>query len=273
MSTTSKSFILSNRKVNRPTPYADVYALVERIDEWYSWDVDDVALLDETLEDVIKAETIRDWSFIVGDVVNYGGSGHNTKLRSNVAIMNLNSATDCSNRNTERCQVPDGECYAYKGETRNENEMGGPLSSRRRQQVVWDLLDAETFFEAYKLHYERKRNEVDFFRWSQSGDFRNRSDVIKVEYISRRLKEECDIQAYTYSASSHIDWAERESFVLNQSNADVPGDRRFSAVIDRDDIPEDGMLCAYDRTDGEVGCGDCTACMSDNAPDVYIELH
>lgn len=273
MSAVGRSFIQSNRVVNRPEPLSEVYQLHEQIDEWYSWDPDEVALLDRLLRRVVHAETLRDWSFIVGDAVNYGGGENNRKLRSNVAIMNMNSATDCKNRNTEHCQVPDGECYAYKTEQRNENEMGGPLSSRRRQQVLWDLLDAETFFEAYKLHYERKKNEVDYFRWSQSGDFRDRADVIKVEYVSRRLKEECDIQAYTYSASDDIDWSERESFVLNDSNGKVPGDRRFAAVLEPEDVPEDGMLCPYDRTGGDTGCGECTACMSEHAPDVYIELH
>lgn len=244
----------------------EVELTIELIDGWYSWDPDSVDGLEELIERINAAESPEDWSYILGDHIQYG----NNKIASNVAIINFNSAHDCPNLESESCQVPDGECYAYV----SENTYSAPLDYRRRQEVLWDVLDADTFVDSLKVLFGRKRNPVDFLRFSQSGDFRHRGDVVKAERIASRLIDECDIQAYTYSASDYLDWSVSENLTVNRSNdRSEYGDRRYVAVADHTDAPSGAMNCPYERTDGEVKCGDCTACISKQAPDVYITLH
>jgi len=202
-----------------------------------------------------------------------GSSGYlsfgNNKIAKNVAIFNMNSATDCPNADTKACQVPWSDCYAHKA----ENQYDAPLASRRRQEYLWDCLDSETFARAFVRVIERKNNTVDAIRFSEAGDFRHDGDIIKVNNIAKML-EKHDIDVYTYSASYQLSWNEATHFTVNQSNdfADY-GDRLFTAVQSDEELPENMVWCAYDVSDGEHKCGDCKLCINDEGPDVAVELH
>lgn len=238
--------------------------------ELYDFDVDGLNKIDELRREIRLAEQADDpithWSWILQDHITYG----NTKLANHLAIFNMNSAHDCDNRETERCQVGDGECYAVQTEKYYTNS----LDYRRRQEVLWDHLDPVTFAKAFREHAKRKRIKPTAIRFSQSGDFRNQQDILKVDEIARRLDDLVDV--YTYSASSHLDWEEAENFVVNASNglADY-GDRRFIAVPSEEQIPDDpsAIHCPYDYSDGEIECGECRLCISSDAGDVYVTVH
>lgn len=229
------------------------------------YDVSSVDGIDELVSRMSEAESIKDWSFILSDYVSFG----NNKIADNVAIFNMNSATDCPNAQTDNCQVPWDSCYAHKA----ENMYPNSLPYRRRQEYLWDCLDANTFAAAFVELVSRKRNPVDTIRFSEAGDFRHRGDIIKVDRIAELLKP-YGIDVYTYSASDYLDWSEAQHFTVNQSNdfADF-GDRLYSAVPTADDIPDGAVQCVYEVSDGSVKCGDCRMCIDDKAPDVYITLH
>jgi hypothetical protein len=215
-----------------------------------------------------------------------GSSGYlsfgNTKISKSVAIFNMNSATDCPNAKTKEngesetglCQVPWDDCYAHKAENGLSPDA---LDKRRRQQYLWETIDAVTFAKALKRTFDRKRRDITAVRFSESGDFRHRGDIIKVDRIARMI----DTDVYTYSASHKLDWSEAKHFTVNQSNnlADY-GARLFSAVLEPDDVPENGVLCPFELarhkgvdTDERPKCGDCRLCIDEDGPDVYVLLH
>jgi hypothetical protein len=209
----------------------------------------------------------------------------NNKIAKNVGIFNMNSATDCPNAKSDEnnqsetgvCQVPWKECYAHKA----ENVYPDTLKKRRLQEYLWDNVDAVTFAEALLRVKQRKRSPFEYLRFNESGDIRNRGDIIKLNRIAEIVSPE--IHVYTYSASHKLDWSHNEHATVNQSNALADyGDRQYSAVPSVEDIPDDAMLCPFDaakkngvETEERPKCGECTACIepeSEQSRDVYITL-
>lgn len=232
----------------------------------------------------------------VGEVADLLMSGHegvggyltfgNNKIAKNTGIFNMNSATDCPNADSTEdnqadtgvCQVPWESCYAHKA----ENIYPDALKKRRLQEYLWDNIDADTFAHALLRVKSRKRSSFEYLRMSESGDFRHKGDVCKVDRIAEIVSPE--IIVYTYSASHKIDWSDAEHFTVNQSNALADyGDRLFSAVPTTDDIPEDSIFCPFEAakkngidTDNRPKCGECTKCIkpeSEQPRSVYITIH
>lgn len=219
-------------------------------------------------------EAVHKWSMILKDHVSFG----NHKIADTTAIFNFGAATDCPNRESEHCQVPWEACYAGK----SERLYGTPLAYRRRQEFIRDSLDAETFARAFLAMVDRKRNPVDTLRLSESGDFRSNADVRWANRVAQMLSEEADIDTYTYSASSYLNWELAQDFTVNASNDLEPyGDRRFMAVDSMEDIPEDAIMCPNDRDKRVLGksadeakkCGDCRVCVNSEGPNVAIIKH
>jgi hypothetical protein len=243
----------------------------------------DVEGMDELKDRLAAAKNDRDLSFILADYISYG----NNKISDNTAIFNMNSATDCPNADTTEseqsdtgsCQVPWESCYAHKA----EYIYNDVLPYRRRQEYLWDSLSAEEWAGAFKEIVSRKRNPVDYIRFSEAGDFRHDGDIEKVDAIAKYLATD-GIEVYTYSASHKLNWSKAQHYTVNQSNdlADY-GDRLFAAVETVEDIPDDGVLCPFEAAnqngvdkDMRPKCGECTHCIkpADEQPrDVYITLH
>jgi NAD-dependent dihydropyrimidine dehydrogenase PreA subunit len=224
----------------------------------------------ELLNRMRNAESIRDWSFILQDYISFG----NTKIADNTAIFNLNSATDCPNRETDNCQVPWSDCYAGKAEKQYDHV----LPYRRRQTYLWDSLNSETFAKAFLKVVERKRNPVEYLRISEAGDFRHTGDIIRMDRVAEILGEH-GIGVYTYSASNYLDWSEAKHFTVNASNdKEEYGDRRYFAFTD--EKPDGFIWCPHSKQKAEgvdpdkaIKCGECTHCHTDDGPDIAIPLH
>lgn len=205
----------------------------------------------------------------------------NTKVSDSTMIFNIGSAKDCPNINTERCQVTtedSNDCYARKAEKRYPR----PLDYRRRQTELWDLTSPTKFAETLKEIIKNKRNNIDYLRLNESGDFRNNIDIRKAEKIAKELKE-IGVKTYTYSASSHLSaWDETDALVVNASN-DQFGDgvtREFKAVESKEDINEGEVHCPYQASGSEgssekdIKCGNgCNACMTKNVGDINVVIH
>ena len=235
------------------------------------YDVQSIDGIDTLIDRLDSAGSdITELSHILKDYISFG----NSKIANSVAIFNMNSATDCPNAQTEHCQVPWDSCYAHKA----ENIYPNTLPYRRRQEYLWDCLDAETFAKAFLELVGRKRNAVTAVRFSEAGDFRHDSDIIKVDRVAELLKPH-GIDVYTYSASDYLDWSYVKHFTVNQSNNMAKyGDRLYSAVPTPAEIPDDAIQCPHDYqksqgNDSPVKCGDCRLCIDSDAPDVFITLH
>lgn len=241
------------------------------------YEIAEVDGIDNLKARMAEAESVRDWSFILADYISWG----NNKIADSVGIFNMNSATDCPNADSSEsdqsetgvCQVPWSDCYAHKA----ENIYPQTLPYRRRQEYLWDCLDAETFAKAFLSMVSRKRNDVTALRLSEAGDFRHKGDILKADRIAEVLESE-GIDVYTYSASHKLDWSEAEHFTVNQSNglADY-GDRRFTALPEGSELPDGMVWCPFDYNsddkDNRPKCGDCRLCIDKDGPDVAIELH
>jgi len=239
----------------------------------YNWTPDEVEGFDQLFVDIKNAESIKDWSMILKDHLVWG----NNKIADSVAIFNMGSATDCPNLGTDNCQVPKESCYAYKAEQRYPK----PLDYRRRQEFLWDHLDAETWSSAFLAIVDRKRKPATALRLNQSGDFRHRGDVVKAERIAERLNEE-GYDVYTYSASDYLDWSMTDHLTVNMSNARRDyGDKHYTALPDGVDpsdvefLDDNAVQCPYDKSGGaeQFECGSCRLCFESSGPDVYIRLH
>jgi hypothetical protein len=235
------------------------------------YDITDVDGIVELHERIRSADSIEDWSHILSDYISFG----NNKIHKSVGIFNFNSATDCPNAKTAKCQVEFSECYAHKA----EKQYGTPLDYRRRQEYLRDCLDPDTFAKAFLELVSRKRNEVSALRFSEAGDFRHRGDIIWADRVAELIGQE-GIKCYTYSASSDLEWSEAEHFTVNASNdlSDY-GDRRYMAFTSEE--PPDGFVwCPHDKQkqDGvdpedAIKCGTCRLCLDKEGPDVAIPLH
>lgn len=231
-----------------------------------------------------EEQAIKTLSNLVKDHLADG----NNKVTETTAILNLNAAGDCPNRQTERCQVPWSACYAHKSEDLYTNKREsdgryvGPLVARRREEILRDTFDAETYARAFIAMNERKRKPFDTLRVSESGDFRHEGDIKWVNTLARILAEEQGIDTYTYSASSDLNWSLAEHFTVNASNDfEDYGDARFKAEDPDDFEPaEDEMWCPNDMqkaqgksADEAIKCGECRLCVDKNDIDVVIPLH
>lgn len=237
-------------------------------------EVDGIETLKERMAD---ADTVRDWSFILSDYISAG----NTKISDRTAIFNMNSAHDCPNYGTKEtgesetglCQVPKNSCYAAKA----EDIYKSTLPYRRRQEYLWDCLDPDTFAEAFECLNSRKRKPFDSIRFSEAGDFRSDSDIIRVN----RVAELVSVDVYTYSSSHKLNWDLAEHFTVNASNglADY-GDRRYMALPEDAEKPDSAVWCPNSLqqmggvpADDRIKCGDCRLCLNKEGPDVAIHIH
>jgi hypothetical protein len=236
--------------------------------EKYQFNIVDVDGMDKLKKRMSEANDAEDWSHILRDYISFG----NSKISKKVAIFNMNSATDCPNIGTDHCQVPKNKCYAFQA----ENRYGNPLDYRRRQEYLWDNMDANLWAKAFQHVVNRMLNDVEAIRFSEAGDFRNNEDIKKVNKISKHLDGIVDV--YTYSASDYLDWSLATEFTVNQSNDKREyGDRRYFAVKDGEK-PDDSVWCPHDYekrngSDNPTKCGDCRLCIDEDGPDVAIPMH
>jgi hypothetical protein len=261
-----------------PPNIPDDNELEEAIAPEWAWDfpvsrVYNINALRQDIRDTVTADDpIEEWSKIIGSHLSCG----NSKLADEIAIYNIGSATDCPNIGTKHCQVPERQCYA----ARNEQDYPdtGPISSRRREIIIWDHLDAATFSRAFARWHERKEKygkPVTALRLNESGDFRHTHDLFKADEIARKLKGTVDV--YTYSASDYLPWHKAEHLTVNRSNdRKTFGSRRFEVVDHVKDIPDGSLRCPHDLSDGEIKCGDCRLCIdqadeTDGDPNIYVK--
>lgn len=285
----------SRQALSISVPYYDMrYTMKPTRGEYDISEVEGIDALMSCLREINQAENHQQAVELVSELLLNGHEGSagylsfgNNKVASNVGIFNMNSATDCPNAKTREtgesetglCQVPWESCYAHVSEQTYSN----PLPKRRRQEYLWDNIDAVTFADALLRVKERKTSDFDYLRVSESGDFRHESDIIRWNNIAERVSPE--IEVYTYSASHKLDWSDSEHFTVNQSNdLDNYGDRLFSAIdpsqLEEYQADDNWVICPFELakhngvdTEDRPHCGECQLCMKKEGPNVAVLLH
>ena len=272
---------------HRPqTTDAEPTAYTHSEDPYPWWSERPIMGLRQLQSAISEADSLDDWATILNAHISWG----NTKIADHVGTYSMNAATDCPNIETEYCQVDADECYA----ARTEHTYDETLAYRRRQEYLWDHLDAQTFAMALTVIAERKRNHpfnadkrqvVSALRFNQAGDIRHRGDVVKVDRIAELVNKALGIDVYLYTASSWVRWDELPTahVTINASNQQEPlasvADRFYTALPDGTDpadvdwLDDDAIHCPYQASDGQYECGECKVCVTDDAPDAYIRIH
>ncbi len=134
----------------------------------------------------------------------------NLKLPKTTAIFNITAAKDCPAK--QFCpHVKD--CYALKSEIRYPNT----LRYHRKQTEYFDLLSARQLAKSFLLDMRDKKHFVDKFRFSESGDFRNQSDVDKMTEIAKIISD-TGRHVYGYSCRPDLNLEELKKVATVNGN-------------------------------------------------------
>lgn len=136
----------------------------------------------------------------------------NAKVGNNTLIFNMNAAMDCPAEKLGLCDIA-SKCYAKKA----ERLYPAVLPFRRRQAQAWEDCTAIEFADTVKRIVKRKRIEIKFFRFSESGDFSTQADIDKMASVAKLLKES-GIATYGYSARRDLDFTELEKVATVQGS-------------------------------------------------------
>lgn len=195
----------------------------------------------------------------------------NKKLGNNTLIFNMNSAHFCPSKRLGLCEIPDGLCYAFKDEKRYKDT----LAYRMRQADYWNNTTAENIWvDLLELFtaYPKLRKTIKYFRFNESGDFRNQDDIKKLDFISIRLNTMFNIVTYGYSARKDLNF-DKVSFRVkgsshSQGNSGICIARNKKLITSKKYRENDKVyyLCPMD-------CRKCKLCKSEKSYNVVIALH
>lgn len=127
----------------------------------------------------------------------------NHKLGDDTAIFNMCAAEDCPSKKLGLCEVIKKgiKCYADKA----ERTYPAVKPFRRCQQTYWRTTSARQITEDIIRKIKSRRKSTSFFRFNESGDFSNQSDIEKLSEISKGLRT-IGITTYGYTARSDLNF-------------------------------------------------------------------
>lgn len=127
----------------------------------------------------------------------------NGKLDKSVMIFNMSSGMDCPSYAKGYCTLPCKLCYAQKFERIRPDV----LNYRRVQQRIWDSTDPQMLRDMFLQYVDQKKQrgvKIEFFRYNESGDFKDARDIMKLNLIAKALRDEHGIVTYGYTAAAHL---------------------------------------------------------------------
>lgn len=153
-------------------------------------------------------------------------SNGNTKLGPDTLVINMTSATDCPSRRLGLCRLSDpADCYALKAERMYKDCR----PYRRRQADYWEKYTnsvisddvAGIIDQANRSKHVKAVGGIRYIRFSEAGDFRNQSDVYRLNRIAKRIRlDHPEIQFYGYSARSDLDFSRSPHLIVRGSGHD-----------------------------------------------------
>lgn len=185
----------------------------------------------------------------------------NKKIGNDTLIFNITSATECPSRKRGLCQLDNpNKCYALKAERMYPNVK----PARDKQREYWDITTWDKIVEdilnkifTVKLYGKRK---IKYFRFNESGDFRDQYDVDKAFWIAKRIP---NVTFYCYTARSDLTFTYRpKNFIVNGSGFMV--DNCFTVR----DIPK-----GYKHSKCKNDCRECKLCKVAKGRYIKQEIH
>lgn len=185
------------------------------------------------------------------------------KLGKDTIIFNITSAQDCPSAKLGLCRVPPGRCYALKAERMYPSARG----HRAFQTQYWDSHTPEEISEDIKkIINSRRKTKIKFFRLSESGDFRDQSDVEKFFKIASLVPE---IIFYAYTARSDLDYSKApQNCVVNGTGFMAHNKITIVSPKEFERLKKEGykFLCRRD-------CRICHLCKHKRNLEIIFPLH
>lgn len=185
----------------------------------------------------------------------------NLKLGDDTAIFNITSATDCPAKKLNLCDVvKDGIlCYAYKAEKLYKNVM----EYRLHQQHYWRSNKPEQIALDIIEKCKRRKKKTKYFRFNESGDFIDQSDINKMSEVAEILKSK-GIVTYGYTARSDLNFS-NINFLVKGSGWNGPNGKTI-IIKKQDSVPKGYILCPG-------SCKKCNLCKINNPLNIAFRKH
>lgn len=184
----------------------------------------------------------------------------NRKIGKDTAIFNIGPAASCAADKLGLCKVSD-ICYAKKA----ERLYPQVLPYRIRQSEIWDRYTFKQI--AIAIGEKCKPGKLKYFRFNESGDFRNQSDVIKMDAVAKYLYDNYNIKTYGYTARQdlYLPRAGRDSkyLVITTSGYKQSGFNSFEPV---DQFTGENYKC-------KANCAECQLCKVQHGKTIEVIKH
>jgi hypothetical protein len=179
----------------------------------------------------------------------------NRKIGQDTLIFNMSSATDCPSLKLGLCNISTNniaKCYALKAEKLYGQKI---IDYRRSQAAEWKSKTGDTLLADFIRKIRGRKTETRFLRYNEAGDFNDQSDIEKLSYISRGLRE-IEVITYGYTARSDLDFTGK-NFLCKGSGFINPVLNGSTIVIQKDQpVPEDYIECPGTKN----SCANCNLC-------------
>ena len=188
----------------------------------------------------------------------------NHKLPKNTMIFNMTSAENCPAAKLGLCKLNalKIKCYALKAEQQYKEHV---LKARKEQEEYWNTRSVDDILNDMRKKIESRKSETKYFRYNESGDFKNQEDIEKLSEIAKKLNEEFSITTYGYSARSDLDF-KNVNFLVKGSGHDNGNNGTTIVVNKKEDVPKDYITCTG-------SCIDCDVCKKLNKLNVAFIKH
>ena len=179
----------------------------------------------------------------------------NEKIGINTLVLNFSIYSDCPSRLKGYCNISK-YCYARKFEylykdhflkyNTEHNKFINENSPEKLLNYLIDFIDS--------CYIERKI-KIKYLRINEYGDFRNKSDINKVNHISSALNSLYGIKTYSYTKRKDLlNELKKALFIINFSEKQYKGLNCFKTI----DIS--GFKALYNQNYKALCFGDCKKC-------------
>jgi hypothetical protein len=181
----------------------------------------------------------------------------NMKVGKDTAIFNITPAFNCISEQLGLCNISN-KCYAKKA----EKLYRSVVLHRQYQEEFWNNTTAKQFVTILLSIIIAECRNIKYLRISESGDFKNQSDVNKLSEIANLLKGK--LKVYTYTARKDLDFSNiSDNLVINGSGFMIHNNfyvyRNESEIIDK-------YIC-------KGNCLKCTLCKTAKNRNIGVKLH
>jgi hypothetical protein len=185
----------------------------------------------------------------------------NKKLGDDTLVFNMTSAKRCPARS--QCEVIKKgiRCYAEKAEIQYPKTV---VPYREKQESCWRNWSSDKLIRTFEDKITRRTKPTRYFRFNESGDFKDQGDIKKLSRIARDLKR-IGVTTYGYTARSDLDFRGVDFLVKGSGNA--KGNNGRSIVIEKtEDAPKGFVVCPG-------SCKTCDICKKPNKINVAFRRH